>query len=160
MKYLACGAILLLTSGAALAGETFKFDGGTAATGQTDNTVYMVGDDHVFMHSSSQYDPMGSGDPKNPLAGMTGPCFGAVEIKGTSASGDGYCIFSDSDGNTIVNHWVATGLGSAGALLGTWEVKAGSGKFFGTTGGGAFSNSTNKETGTFSNEITGAMTMP
>lgn len=154
MKHFLVLAAGLAFATAGNAGEVV--DVSTVASGKQNSTVYPLGEGHVLIAADSAYESFASG----PMAGLSGPCFGAIEINGASATGSGACAYSDGAGNMFGNHWQVTGLNAEGALIGTWTVGTGTGKFAGATGGGTFASKTDNATGMFQNTITGAMLLP
>lgn len=130
---------------------------GGLGKGTNKSSVVMVGEGHMLMNSITMYESFESADPKSPFNGMTGQCWGAIEIKVPSASGRGHCEFTDKSGDKNYNTWVATGLAKDGALLGNWTVIGGTGKYQNATGGGKFNSRTDRKAGTFENKVEGAL---
>lgn len=157
MKTVSLALLGLACAGMAQAGQLF--DGSGTGTGQSMNEVFALEEGHIVMHSTSTYDALATADANSPMAGMSGTCFGSIEIMGGSASGSGHCSFS-KDGSAVLSNWTITGMAPTGALTGTWNVVSANGAAAGLTGGGGFSNLTNRETGAFENTITGALMMP
>lgn len=158
MKPLLCASIILIAAGPALAATSY--DAAAVATGTSASEVHALGESHVVMRLESAYESMNTMDPANPMAGMSGTCFGAVELIGMSASGGGNCVFSGDMGGMVALRWIAEGLGEGGAITGRWLVTGGSGAYAGMSGGGGFSSVTDPETGQFENSIDGAIVMP
>ena len=147
---------------AALAVPAFSggtYDSSGVGYGTSQNEVTPIADGHMVMSSATTWDTMDMANADHPFQGMSGKCFGAVEVKVPNAAGSGHCVFTDGDGDQNVNRWVATGLGADGALQGSWTVVGGTGKFAGASGGGMFSSLTDQATGKFENTITGALTL-
>lgn len=158
MKLVSIAAVAALICGTAHAGELF--DGTAKGTGKSQNETIVLGENHVVMHSIGLYEPLATTDAGNPMTGLPGKCFGSIEIKRGSASGAGHCVFSEGNTRAVVTDWQITGIGEGGALTGQWTVVGAGGSATGLTGGGSFSNITDRSAGTFVNTITGALTMP
>ena len=139
----------------AFAGELFNVGG--LGKGTSQSSVVMVSEGHMLMNSITTYQSFDSVDPKSPFNGMTGQCWGVIEIKVPSASGRGHCEFTDKSGDKNHNTWVATGLAKDGALQGSWTVIGGTGKYQNATGGGKFLSLTDRKAGTFENKVEGAL---
>jgi hypothetical protein len=154
-RTLIVAAAFALVCAPAFAGELFNVSG--VGKGTSQSSVAMVGEGHMLMNSINSYKNFESVDPKSPFSGMTGQCWGAIEIKIPSASGRGHCEFTDKSGDKSYNTWVATGLAKDGALTGTWTLIGGTGKYKNATGGGQFHSRTDREAGTFENEVEGAL---
>lgn len=135
-------------------------DGSGTGKGQSMNEITVLGEGHILVQSSTTYMPMAANDPNNPFSNIPGKCFGSFEINRGSASGGGHCVFTKEGVSTIVTDWTVTGMSPNGAMTGTWSVIGASGAAAGLTGGGHYSNLTDRETGTFENTITGALSMP
>ena len=135
------------------------FDAGGVGKGTNQTTIEIVSEGHMLMHTVSTYDSFESTDASSPYNGMTGKCWGSVEIKVPGASGSGNCAFVNASGDKNFNAWTVKGLGKDGALLGTWTVVGGTGKYKGATGGGSFSSLADRTTGKFVNTVEGALTL-
>ncbi len=153
MRMVFFAAILAVTPAFA---ETFS--SGAVGTGTSSNEPVPIAEGHIVMRTSASYS-MFEVAAGHPLEGASGPCFGAVEIKGGAVSGGGNCVYDTASGDKAVMVWTATGLGADGALTGDWSVSGGSGAWSGASGGGTFSSLTNPETGKFVNTITGDITV-
>ena len=151
-------AALTAMAAPALAGGTF--DSAGVGKGMSQNEITPIAENHMVMQSLTVWETMEMSDAGHPFQGMSGSCFGAVEIKVPNATGAGNCVFSDGDGDKSINRWTATGLNAEGALVGSWSVVGGTGKFAGSSGGGTFVSLTDQSTGKFENTITGALSMP
>lgn len=134
-------------------------DGGGVATGTSQNTVMPLGENHMLVKSQSTYTTFEMNDPSHPYSGMNGECFGSFEIKVPSAAGGGNCVYKDDAGNMSAVRFTVTGMTAQGAITGTWAMIGGQGIFEGASGGGMFHSLTDSETGTFTNTVSGAMTM-
>ena len=157
MGKFAIAAVLAIAAASAQAGGTF--DSAGKGTGTSQNDIVPISDTHMIMHSKTTWDAMEMTDPEHPFNGMSGACFGAVEIMVPGASGAGNCAFTDGDGDLSTNRWIVTGMTPEGALTGSWTVIGGTGKFTGVTGGGSFETLTDRDTGAFENTLTGAVTL-
>ena len=129
------------------------------AKGTTNSEITPIDKGHVLINIASTYKVFEVNDPSNPFKDMTGKCWGAFEIKAQSASGSGNCAFTDASGDKNYNYWTANGLAPDGAVLGTWTLIAGTGKYLGASGGGGFHSLTDREKGTAVNTVTGAITL-
>lgn len=134
------------------------FDGGAVGHGTSMNEAMPIGEGHMVMRTSGAYE-MFEVAAGHPLEGASGPCFGAVEVKGMEVSGGGNCVYDTASGDKAIMMWKATGLGADGALTGDWSVSGGSGAWANASGGGTFSSLTDPATGKFVNTITGDITM-
>ena len=139
------------------AGETYNAGGVAKGTNQT--TIEVVSEGHMLMHTVSTYESLETTDANSPYNGMTGKCWGAVEIKVPGASGAGNCAFVNAAGEKNFTAWTVKGLGKDGALVGTWAALGGTGKYQNASGGGTFSSLTDRSGGTFVNRIEGALTL-
>jgi hypothetical protein len=158
MKPILIAAAAALSAGPGLAAGLY--DGAAIGTGQSQNEIVVLGENHVVMHSVGIYQPLATADANNPMTGLPGKCFGSIEMKGASASGSGHCVFAEGDSRAVVTDWTVTGRSAEGALTGQWSVIGAAGSATGLTGGGSFSNLTDRATGTFTNSISGAVSMP
>lgn len=158
MKIFTLALLAIGCCGMAQAGQVF--DGSGTGTGQSQNEIIVLGDGHIVMHSVGAYEPLQTNDPDSPMAGLPGKCFGSIEIKGASASGAGHCVFAQQETAAVITDWQVTGMDANGALSGQWSVVGASGTAAGLSGGGSFSNLTDRETGQMENTITGALTLP
>lgn len=159
MKYLhyvvgACGVLL---APAALAGEMSVSGTGY---GKAANTVHMVSEGHMLVEMSTAYDKFELEDAENPMNGMSGPCFGAMEVKGGAVSGGGRCLYTDADGDTVSMQWTPEKMGEDGAIMGVWSVSGGTGKWMEASGGGEFSSRTDQTSGENVNTVSGAVMLP
>jgi hypothetical protein len=78
-------------------------------------------------------------------------------VRVPAASGAGNCVFTNDAGESSVTEYTIKGMASDGAMIGTWAVIGGTGKFAGATGGGAFHSLTDNATGSFVNTVNGAL---
>ncbi len=139
----------------ASAAESFNIGGVGKGTNET--MMEIVGDGHMLLNTVSTYESFESSDASNPFKNMSGKCWGAVEIKVPSASGHGNCVFTDTSGDKNYNMWTAKGLAKGGALVGTWALIGGTGKYKNASGGGTFHSVTDRKAGTFVNTVSGAL---
>ena len=137
------------------AAETY--DAGGVGKGTNQTTIEVVSEGHVLMHTVSAYESVVTTDASSPYNGMTGKCWGAVEIKVPGASGGGNCAFVNAAGEKNFTAWTVKGLGKDGALVGTWTAVGGTGKYQNASGGGTFSSLADRTGGTFVNKIEGAL---
>lgn len=158
MKKVFYVAMFLAGTSVVQAGQVF--DGSSVGTGMQKTQVYVISEGHVILQTLSDYQAFEAADPASPISGLSGDCFGAVEIVGNQATGGGNCIFGDGDGNSTASRWSVTGFGPEGSLIGTWIYVGGTGKYTGILGGGKFDSLTDQATGMFTNQISGAVYLP
>ena len=156
MKYCLSAFILSAALTPAYAGSVV--DGAGVWTGTVSADVHQISEGHMIIHTNNAYEAATMSDPNNPMAGMSGPCFGSVEVKGTSASGTGNCVFR-AGRNAMTVQWTATGFAASGALIGHWSITGGAGDLANATGGGTFYSLTDQAAGTFENTLKGAMSL-
>ena len=163
------GAGLLLAAAGPAVAATVPATG--TAVGDETATVNRIDLDHVLIWTSIELDPISAEDPESPFGGLGGPCFGQVEVDGTTVSGGGYCTWTDGDGDGLTVRWTATGpgeetsLGSASLTTtvttsGDWEAMAGTGKWQDVTGGGTYRIGVDATTGRHVNHYAGVLTIP
>ncbi|UWQ21172.1 hypothetical protein [Jannaschia sp. W003] len=128
--------------------------------GQADNTMHAVAEGHMLVELRTIYDDFQLDDPANPMNGMTGPCFGAMEVKAGAVAGGGRCLYTDADGDMVSMQWTPSGLGADGAVTGDWSVTGGTGKWVEASGSGDFSSLTDPGTGRNVNTVSGTVTLP
>ena len=146
----------LVVGTGAWAGDSYDLAGSTV--GASTSTYLPFGDTHMFMDMSHTYTMPDNGTP---VSGMTGECFGYMEVAiGQGAFGGGTCVWSDADGDTWVGPWRINGITPERASQGTWFVAGGTGKFEGATGGGTFTALTDPQTGESQLDVAGSMVMP
>ena len=155
MKFCAAFIALAVSSITAFAGDVASVSG--VGKGKATSMVEAVSKGHVLMQSVTEYKSFESVDAKSPFNGMTGKCWGAIEIKPPAASGKGNCAFTTASGDKHFNTWTATGLTKDGAVVGTWTMIGGTGKYVGASGGGKFRSLTDRDAGTFVNTVSGAV---
>lgn len=158
MKLVSMAMAAAVLGGAVHAEEVF--DGAAIGTGQAQNEIIALGENHLVMHAVGIYGPVATADVRNPMTGLPGKCFGSIEILGASASGSGHCVFAEGSSRAVVTGWEVTGVGADGSITGEWTVIGAGGSATGLTGGGSFSNLTDRATGMFTNNITGELTLP
>ena len=139
----------LLAAGPALA-EGVKIEG--TGSGMSAATPYPVGENHIVVEIAAEYESF-EGMDGSPFAGMSGPCFGAMEMNAGAVSGGGKCVYSDGTDTAILN-WSAEGMDADGATTGSWAVSGGTGRWASAEGGGTFHSMT-AEDGTLTNHVTG-----
>lgn len=127
--------------------------------GQAQTEVMTLGEGHMVMHTNTLYATYEMDSADDPMQGMTGPCFGSMEVMAGKVAGGGHCAFTHTSGDMASIKWTATGMSPEGAVTGDWEVTGGTGAWMGATGGGKFSSLTNPETGASENTIEGEVTL-
>ena len=136
------------------------FDAAGIGRGENASTVRPITDDRTVVIALTEYEPIEGLAAENPLAGLTGPCFGMFEIAGGAVEGGGYCTFDDPEGSRAIIRWTAEEAASPAEMGGSWTLLGGSGKWAGASGGGSFALTTDTDTGRFTNEVSGEVTMP
>lgn len=144
-----------------------SFVAGANAETAIDMTATLVGTSERSMAAFSESNMAGTTistyeriDADNPLDGMTGACSGHMIVQVPEGSGSGLCTFSNDAGDSMVLTYDITGLNRDGGISGTWIVQGGTGSLMGAQGGGGFVNSADTDDGTFSQKVTGAITLP
>lgn len=156
MKFAATATVILVALAAPAVAA--PVDVSSIGQGTASSSPMPVSDDLVVIHASTLYSGF-EGNPDNPMASFQGPCFGAVLVKAGEVSGGGNCHYTDGDGEIAVIAWTADGIRAEGRTQGTWEIAGGSGKWAAATGGGRFDAGTDEQ-GTYTNNVTGELTMP
>ena len=147
-----------LTGAAAVADSSFESQG--IGIGVNASVDHPIDGDVTMVMSSSIFEAMTFNDPKYPLNGAIGECFGPIKINAGNIASDGYCTFDDPSGDHYVGTWTVRDLADDGVMEGDWSVLGGSGKWDGASGGGTFLYMPNDETGRFETTLTGAITLP
>ena len=114
----------------------------------------------MLVDMNTKYSGFELDDPDNPMNGMSGPCFGAMEVKEGTVSGGGRCLYTDADGDMVTMQYVTERIGEDGAVIGVWSMSGGTGKWNEAVGGGSFSSLTDSETGENANIVTGSAMLP
>lgn len=150
------GAMIVVAATGAQA-ETMMTKG--KGMGQSETQVMAMSDGHMLMHLNTEYSAYEMDSADDPLQGMSGPCFGSMEMMAGAVSGGGHCAFTHANGDMASIRWTATGMSPEGAVTGDWEVTGGTGAWMGATGGGTFSSMTDQETGASENVVEGEVTL-
>lgn len=148
-------AALPLLAGPVLA-QSFDVD--IVGYGQAENFFEPLSGDLMVNRSSSTMDRFDRLEG-TPLAGMTARCFGAVTILNGIADGAGNCVFTDPDGDKILQAWTVDEVGR-GVSYGTWRFIGGTGRHDGVRGRGHYTNSTVAVTGSKEMSIIGFASWP
>lgn len=135
------------------------FDMNSTFNGTTERQMTVMSEGHMAGLLISQYAPL-EGQTGNPMNGMTGSCTGHMVIEAPAASGGGLCNFNNDAGDTMVISYEVIGLNRDGGISGSWTAHGGAGKTAGVQGGGRFVNSNVAGDGTFTQQVTGAITLP
>jgi hypothetical protein len=116
---------------AALSGPVWaaEFDAAATGHGAAENTPMPVAEDFVVIRTAATYTGFDTVDPGNPVAGLSGPCFGAVMVRAADVSGGGACHYTDGDGDIVVMNRAADGLSAEGRTQGELSIAGGSGKW-------------------------------
>ncbi len=155
--------ITIATAALALSATTAfaenSFDMNATLRGTTERQMTVMSEGHMAGLLISQYAPV-EGPAGNPMNGMTGSCTGHMVIEAPAASGGGLCNFSNDAGDTMIISYEVIGLNRDGGISGSWTAHGGAGKTAGIQGGGRFVNSAVTDEGTFTQQTTGAITLP
>mgnify|MGYP006293289455 FL=1 len=159
MKFhrLIAAACCIAAGTAALPGEIASSGMGK---GMSKNTPHALGEAHILVQMHTEYEDFTFEAEGHPMTGMSGPCFGAIEIKAGAVSGGGKCLYTDAEGEMVTMDWTAGAMDPSGAMTGTWAVSGGTGKWMAASGEGTFSSMTNQETGENANTVSGTLMMP
>lgn len=158
MRTILSAAMLLTASGFAYAGQTYDSAGTILAKSAA--KIHVISEGHMMLELPSKQTNFEMATPNHPFAGMTGNCMGSAEVKGAAATGGGMCVYTTADGDMAVNRWTVTGVNADGSFNGRWVMVGGNGTMKGVTGGGSYNSLTNRETGTSTIKLTGAITQP
>jgi hypothetical protein len=93
-------------------------------------------------------------DPGGPLDGIKGECFGAGKMVAGRMTGDGYCAYTDPEGQTLFVRWY---LDDSPAVAGPWQFAGGTGKWATATGGGTYVNTEPDASGIVTSHVTGTV---
>mgnify|MGYP006303926459 CR=1 FL=1 len=159
MKFhrLIAAACCIAAGTAALPGEIATSGMGK---GMSKNTPHALGEAHILVQMHTEYEDFTFEAEGHPMTGMSGPCFGAIEIKAGAVSGGGKCLYTDAEGEMVAMDWTAGAMDPSGVMTGTWAVSGGTGKWMAASGEGTFSSMTNQETGENANTVSGTLMMP
>lgn len=135
------------------------FDMNSTFNGIAERQMTLLSEGHMAGLLTSQYAPI-EGQTGNPMNGMTGTCTGHMVIEAPAASGSGLCNFSNQFGDSMVISYEVMGLNRNGGISGSWTARGGAGKTAGVQGGGRFVNLNIADDGTFTQQVTGAITLP
>jgi len=154
---LVAAACCIAAGTAALSGEITTAGMGK---GMSNTTPHAVAEGHMLVQMHTDYEAFAFEAEGHPMTGMSGPCFGAIEIKAGAVSGGGKCLYTDAEGEMVTMDWMAEGMDASGAMTGSWAVSGGTGKWMAASGTGTFSSLTDPETGESANTVTGKLMMP
>ena len=90
---------------------------------------------------------------------VEGTCFGSFIIVRGTPSGGGNCIFTDVNGDQVLQAWNIDQV-EQGKGYGTWYFVGGTGAHEGINGRGTYADETDALSGTSKNTITGTVTWP
>ncbi len=152
-------ALVSVFSFAASVVSAESFDAYGTGHGISKNVTHVISESLIVIEARTEYDRFEVNDPSNPLASVTGPCFGSIMIKARQVSGGGYCHYTDADGELAIISWTPQAVSAEGQTMGIWSVEGGTGKWDGASGGGAFSAGEDAS-GAYSNSVKGAITLP
>jgi len=120
------------------------------------NVTYELARGHTVIMAMSEQ-TFRADAASGPLHGAAGACFGEVELKGRSASGDGYCKWADPAGRSILMAWDVSGTDEAGMMFGRWLLIGGEGKWASASGTGTWQHARKGET--LTNRVTGTIAL-
>jgi len=155
MKLIATALALTLIAPAASAQE---FDVSIIGYGKTEQFFEPLSGDLMVTDSRSQFDEF-EGLEGTPLDGMSGRCFGSATILRGVIRGHGNCVFTDPEGDKVLQAWSVDEVAQGGSA-GTWHFVGGTGKHEGVTGRGHFTRLTNNTAGTTETRIYGTARWP
>lgn len=153
-------AVAAIALGVAAPSAAQTFDAAGVGRGDNRSTIRPITDDRTVVMALTEYEIIEGLEADNPLAGLSGPCFGMFEIAGEAVSGGGYCTFDDPDGARAVIRWTAEQAASPSEMGGAWTLLGGSGRWAGATGGGTYELVSDPDTGLFTNQVSGEITLP
>lgn len=156
IRHLALAAILAASAAMAHA-QALMSDG--VARGQARMEIVEFGPDHQVINSRVEYTKFEMVNDTHPMNQLTGPCFGALEIRGGAIEGNGVCILDGLEGDRLLLGWVGRRVDPRGRIAGYWTVNAGTGIWLQASGGGTFLADTNPANGAATNTIKGAITL-
>jgi hypothetical protein len=148
-------AALHLLSGPILA-QSYDVD--FVGYGQPENFFEPLSGDLMVVRSGSTMDRF-EGLEETPLEGMTMRCFGATTILNGMTDGSGNCVFTDINGDKILQAWTVDEIGS-GSAYGTWHFVGGTGRHEGVRGRGHYSQLTVAASGSKEMSIVGVASWP
>lgn len=150
-RYMAIAATaLMVISGTALAKDPIAIDFTAHTTNKT--KAFMSGEADGIMSVASTWDPVE--DPGGALNGIKGDCFGTARMAAGRMIGDGYCAYTDPEGQTLFIRWYVH---DATAPFGTWQFAGGTGKWAGAVGGGLFADTPTQQKDVILSHITGTV---
>lgn len=158
MRVILSLAAVLIAGNLALAGQTYDSAGTISA--QSEAKIHVISEGHMMLELPSKQNSFEMTTPNHPFSGMTGTCMGSAEVKGAAATGGGMCVYTTTNGDMAVNRWTVTGVNADGSFNGRWVMVGGNGSMKGVTGGGAYNSLTNRETGSQTIKLIGAITKP
>ena len=131
-------------------------------TGTAESTEYPVTPDgHDFFMGVSEWRAPELKDPRSPLRGLHGRCFGATEYEGEIiVAGGGYCTYEDADGDRLVTRWTPKEQLPVFRTRGEWTVFAGSGKWEGASGAGSYETARTTGGSERSRRLNGEIVLP
>lgn len=157
MKTCIATGLFLMVASAAFAGATYDMN--STANGVSEPQIRQNARGHLVLSLSTALTPDVT-DGAHLYSGMSGTCTGQLVINAPSAQGAGICAYSSPAGDTSLVQYSISGMTSDGGFHGTWVSLGGTGRMAGAIGGGAWVNSAVAEDGTFTQQLTGAITLP
>lgn len=144
MRGLLCslaGALLFASPG-----QAQTFDVNIVGYGKSENFFEALSGDIMVSRSGSTLERF-DGLEGTPLEGMTSRCFGSATMLNGNADGNGNCVFTDPNGDQILQSWTVDEIGE-GVAYGTWHFIGGTGNHQGVRGRGHYTQQTNAVSGT------------
>lgn len=152
-------ALVAITIAASTQSHAKAFNSEGVATGQSDTEITEFGSDHLIMNTQVAYSKFEMEDPTNPMAMLSGPCFGVMELRGGAVEGSGVCVFDGLEGDRVLLGWNARRIDPRGRIHGYWTVNSGSGIWLQASGGGTFISNVNRTNGAATNTLKGAISL-
>jgi len=156
MKISMCLLAGVLAQAGAAGAQTFEV--GIVGYGKAENFFEPLSGDLMVTRSGSTIDRF-DGLEGTPLNGMTARCFGSTTILSGVANGNGNCVFTDPDGDKVLQAWTVDEVGE-GVAYGTWRFIGGTGRHEAIRGRGHFEQATVAVTGGKTTTIVGTATWP
>ena len=155
MKYTIAFCFSALIS-APLCAQTFEVD--STGYGTSKGFFEALSNDLIVIHNDSTIDRYESTD-ESPLAGQSSRCFGTITIIRGVPRGGGNCVFTDPQGDKVLQSWNVDTIGQ-GVAWGSWFLIGGTGAHEGVTGRGSYESRTDHTAGTTETRIKGTVTWP
>lgn len=149
--------ILMIAFSTVVNAEDFDVSG--VIESKNSHNIQAISDNHTILLASMD-ETLKPKDPQSPWQSATGPCGGTVEIKSGKISGDGVCVFTDSDSDKFVISWSALSMNEQGGPKGIWELTDGTGKYMNASANGEYNDIPSDDPARSTITIIGLLTMP